>query len=93
MLSNLPEEEMLKIAESMTPAEVGEGEAPFQPPPKLPSSGEETEGGHTQESLIGPNPWGRSLTRGPGFIPAFSVKVFLAELPNDCIQPRYRGAQ
>lgn len=29
MLSNLPEEEMLKIAESMAPAETGEGEPPF----------------------------------------------------------------
>jgi len=29
MFSNLPEEEMLKIAESMAPAETGEGEPPF----------------------------------------------------------------
>lgn len=50
MLSNLPEEEMLKIAESMVSAEAGEGEAPFKPPLDLPSGGEEkvieTEGGH-----------------------------------------------
>jgi len=49
MLSNLPVEEMLKIAESMVPAEAGEGEPPFQPPLDLPSGGEEkvieTEGG------------------------------------------------
>ena len=49
MLSNLPEEEMLKIAESMVPAEAGEGEAPFKPPLDLPSGGKEkvieTEGG------------------------------------------------
>ena len=37
MLSNLPVEEMLKIAESMVPAEAGEGEPPFQPPLDLPS--------------------------------------------------------
>ena len=40
---------MLKIAESMVPAEAGEGEPPFQPPLDLPSGGEEkvieTEGG------------------------------------------------
>ena len=49
MLSNLPVKEMLKIAESMVLAEAGEGEAPFQPLPDLPSGGEEkvieTEGG------------------------------------------------
>ena len=62
MLSNLPEEEMLKIAESMTPAEAGEGRAPFQPPLDLPLSGEgkiiETEGGHIiiQEGSIKSNP-------------------------------------
>ena len=32
MLSNLPVEEMLKVAESMVPAETGEGEPPFQLP-------------------------------------------------------------
>ena len=40
MLSNLPEEEMLKIAESLVPAEEGAGEAPFQPPLDLPPGGE-----------------------------------------------------
>ena len=49
MLSNLPEEEMLKIAASLVPAEAGEGEPPFQPPLDLPSGGEggiiEGEGG------------------------------------------------
>ena len=40
MLSNLSEEEMLKIAESMVPAEAGEGEAPFGPLLDLPSGGE-----------------------------------------------------
>lgn len=39
MLSNLPEEEMLKVAESMMPAEAGEGEPPFGPL-DLPSGGE-----------------------------------------------------
>ncbi len=50
MLSNLSEEEMLKIAESLVPAEAGEGEAPFQSLLDFPSGGEdkviETEGGH-----------------------------------------------
>jgi hypothetical protein len=32
ILSNLPEEEMLKVAESMVPVEAGEGESPFGPP-------------------------------------------------------------
>ena len=41
MLSNLSEEEMLKIAESLVPAEAGEGEALFQPPLDLPSGGED----------------------------------------------------
>ena len=41
MLSNLPEVEMLKIAESLVPAETGEGEAPFQPPLNLPVVREE----------------------------------------------------
>ena len=41
MLPNLPEEEMLKIAESLVPTEEGEGEAPFQPPLDLPSGGED----------------------------------------------------
>ncbi len=41
MLSNLPVEEMLRIAESFVPAETGEGEPPFQPPLDLPSGGEE----------------------------------------------------
>ena len=40
MLSNLSVDEMLKIAESMVPAEGGEGEAPFGPPLDLPSGGE-----------------------------------------------------
>ncbi len=35
MLSNLPVEEMLKIAESMVPAEVGEDESPFGLSPEL----------------------------------------------------------
>ena len=61
MLSNLPEEEMLKIAESLVPAEAGEGEAPFQPPLDLPSGGEdiiEGAGGgwEVQEGLIESNP-------------------------------------
>jgi len=62
MLSNLPEEEMLKIAESMVPAEAGEGESSFRPPPDLPSGGEEkvieTEGGRIiiQEGPIESNP-------------------------------------
>jgi anti-sigma factor ChrR (cupin superfamily) len=62
MLSNLSEEEMLKIAESLVPAEAGEGEAPFQPPLDLPSGGErkviETEGGHIiiEEGPIESNP-------------------------------------
>ena len=41
MLSNLPDEEMLKVAESMMPAEAGESEAPFQPPLNLPVVREE----------------------------------------------------
>ena len=62
MLSNLPEEEMLKIAESLAPAEAGEGEPPFQPLLDLPSGGEEkvieTEGGHIiiQEGPVESNP-------------------------------------
>ena len=40
MLSNLPEEEMLKIAESMVLAEAGEGESPFEPFLDLPSVSE-----------------------------------------------------
>jgi len=62
MLSNLSEEEMLKIAESMVPAEVGEGEPPFRPPLDLPSGGEEkvieAEGGRIiiQEGLIETSP-------------------------------------
>ena len=51
MLSNLPEEEMLKIAESLVPAEEGEGKAPFQPPLDLPSGGE---GGGIIEGEGGP---------------------------------------
>lgn len=60
MLSNLSEEEMLKIAESMVPVEAGEGEPPFQPPLNLPSGGEETviedEGGVIQEGPIESKP-------------------------------------
>ena len=62
MLSNLPEEEILKTAASFVPAEAGESEAPFQPPLDLPSGGEgkviETEGGHIiiQEGPIESNP-------------------------------------
>ena len=62
MLSNLPEEEMLKIAESLAPAEAGEGEPPFQPLLDLPSGGEkeviETEGGYIiiQEGPVESNP-------------------------------------
>ena len=41
MLSNLPDAEMLKVAESMMPAEAGESEAPFQPPLNLPVVREE----------------------------------------------------
>lgn len=40
MLSNLSVEEMLKIGESLVPAEAREGEPPFQPPFDQPSSGE-----------------------------------------------------
>lgn len=40
MLSNLSEEEMLRIAESMAPAEAGEGEPPFQLRLTLPSGDE-----------------------------------------------------
>jgi len=40
MLSNLPVEEILKIAESLVPAEAGEGEPPFQPPLELPLDSE-----------------------------------------------------
>jgi len=40
MLSNLPVAEMLKIAESLVPAEAGEGKPPFQPPLDLPSGSE-----------------------------------------------------
>jgi anti-sigma factor RsiW len=40
MLSNLSVEEMLKIGESLVPAEAGEGEPPFQPPLDPPSGGE-----------------------------------------------------
>ena len=53
MLSNLSEEELLKIAESLVPAEAGE--APFQMPPNLPSGGE----GRViiiQKGPAGPNP-------------------------------------
>jgi len=51
MLSNLSEAEMLKVAESLVPAETGEGKPPFQPPLDIPSGGEEKvietdEGGH-----------------------------------------------
>jgi len=61
MLSNLSEEEMLKIAESLVPAEAGEGEAPFQPPLDLPSGGEDViegagGGWEVQEGPIEPNP-------------------------------------
>jgi len=62
MLSNLPVEEMLKIAESLVPVEEGEGEAPFQPPLDLPSGGERktigNEGGHIiiQEGSIESSP-------------------------------------
>lgn len=50
MLSNLPVEEMLKIAESLVPAEAGEGEPPFHRRPlDLPSSSE-------QEGSIGSKP-------------------------------------
>jgi len=41
MLSNLDVQEMLKVAESMVPAETGEGKAPFGPLLDLPSGGEE----------------------------------------------------
>lgn len=62
MLSNLPEAEMFRIAESLVPAEAGEGKAPFQPPLDPPSGGEEkvieTESGHIiiQEGSIESNP-------------------------------------
>jgi len=51
MLSNLSEAEMLKVAESLVPAETGEGKPPFQPPLDIPSGSEEKvietdEGGH-----------------------------------------------
>lgn len=55
MLSNLPVEEMLKIAESLVPAETGEGELPFQPPLELPS-GSEGEPSGIQEGSIETNP-------------------------------------
>jgi len=42
MLSNLSVDEMLRIAESLVPAEAGEGEPPFQPPLDTPSAGEGT---------------------------------------------------
>lgn len=60
MLSNLHVDEILRIAESLVPAEAGEGEPPFQPPPS--QGGEEkvieTEGGHIiiEEGPIKPNP-------------------------------------
>jgi hypothetical protein len=53
MLSNLSDEEMLKIANSLVPAEAGE--SPFQMPPNLPSGGE----GRVviiQKGPDGPNP-------------------------------------
>lgn len=55
MLSNLPVEEMLRIAESLVPAEAGEGEPPFQPPLEFPSG---SEGGSfiIQEGPIKSNP-------------------------------------
>jgi len=62
MLSNLSVEEMLKIGESLVPAEAGEGKPPFQPPLDLPSGGEEkvikTERGRIiiQEGPIESNP-------------------------------------
>ena len=63
MLSNLPEEETLKIAASLVPAEAGEGEPPFQPSlDLLPSGGErrviEIEGGSIiiREGPIESNP-------------------------------------
>jgi len=43
MLSNLPQEELLKVAESLVPAEAGEGEAPFRPP--LEHTSDEGDGG------------------------------------------------
>lgn len=55
MLSNLPVEEMLKIAESLVPAEAGEGELPFQPPLELPS-GSEGEPSGIQEGSTETNP-------------------------------------
>lgn len=51
LLSNLPEKEMLKVAESMVPAEAGEGEPPFAPPLDLPS-GSEGKPFIIQEALI-----------------------------------------
>jgi hypothetical protein len=42
ILSNLPVEEMLKVAESFVPAETGEGEPPLPQPPVMP---EQSEGG------------------------------------------------
>jgi len=62
MLSNLPEEEMLKIAASLVPAEAEEDKPPFQPPLDFPSGGEgkviETEGGRIiiHEGPIESNP-------------------------------------
>lgn len=58
MLSNLPVEEMLKIAESLVPAEAGEGEPSFHQPPLDLPSGDETEGGGiiTREGPIVSNP-------------------------------------
>jgi len=55
VLSNLPEAEMLKIAESLVPAEAGEGEPPFQPPLNLPS-GDEGGGVTIQEGPTESNP-------------------------------------
>ncbi|MEA3345577.1 MAG: hypothetical protein U9Q78_04945 [Chloroflexota bacterium] len=54
MLSNLSEEEMLKVAESLVPAEAEEGEAPFHPP-DLPIE-EKVEGGLIREGPIESNP-------------------------------------
>jgi hypothetical protein len=62
MLSNLPEAEMLKIAESLVPAEAGEGESPFHLYLDLPTDGDEevleTEGGFIimEEGSIELNP-------------------------------------
>lgn len=49
ILSNLPVEEMLKVAESFRPAETGEGELPGPQPPIMP---EQSEGGSSGGGVL-----------------------------------------